>query len=85
MSATIDTKLFADYSSIPVRGVMEPAPVTSIIGQEYSVSEFYLQELERLGPIPDLDPHKPGISPESYHIVKRLIMEFDQMEIKVQK
>lgn len=49
MSATFDTEQFARYFSIPVRNVMEPAPVISVEGRSFAVSEFFVEDLEPLG------------------------------------
>ena len=49
MSATFDTKKFAEYFAIPVRGVLEPAPIVSVEGRQYQVSEYYIEDLKPLG------------------------------------
>ena len=51
MSATFDTEQFAQYFSIPVRDKMEAAPVYSVEGRSFAVSEFYVEDLEQLGPV----------------------------------
>ena len=51
MSATIDSQLFAQYFSLPVRGVLEPAPVMTVQGQSFTVSEYYLEDLHPLGDV----------------------------------
>ena len=51
MSATIDSQLFARYFSVPVRGMLEPAPVMTVEGQSYTVSEYYLEDLKPLGEV----------------------------------
>ena len=51
MSATIDSQLFARYFSVPVRGMLEPAPVMTVEGQSYTVSEYYLGDLHPLGEV----------------------------------
>ncbi|KAK2190456.1 hypothetical protein NP493_81g02000 [Ridgeia piscesae] len=80
MSATIDSQLFAQYFSLPVRGVLEPAPVMTVQGQSYTVSEYYLEDLHPLGDLPLLDPGTPGIPPESHRLVQRLIKQLDVIE-----
>ncbi len=51
MSATINADLFANYFSIPVMGRMEPAPVVTVTGRMYKVSEFYIEDLAPLGKV----------------------------------
>ncbi|KAI0215243.1 ATP-dependent RNA helicase TDRD9 [Lamellibrachia satsuma] len=80
MSATIDSQQFAQYFSLPVRGVLEAAPVMTVKGQSYTVSEYYLEDLHPLGDLPLLDPGSPGIPLESYKLVQRLIKQLDVIE-----
>ena len=49
MSATIDSKLFANYFSLPIGDTLHPAPVLEVKGKTYRVTEFYADDLEELG------------------------------------
>ncbi|XP_011696838.1 PREDICTED: putative ATP-dependent RNA helicase TDRD9 [Wasmannia auropunctata] len=56
MSATIDVNKFAAYFSTPVEDQLLPAPIIDIPkGSPYEVSIYYLDELENLGLIPEVD------------------------------
>ena len=48
MSATIDSRLFANYFAVPVGDQLCPSPVLTIKGRTYKVSEFYLDDLREL-------------------------------------
>ncbi len=54
MSATIESKKFADYFGIPVCNRMAAAPILTVSGRSYTVSEYYLEDLDKLGPVRDL-------------------------------
>lgn len=49
MSATFDTTQFANYFALPVRGRLEPAPVYTVEGRCFTVSEYYVEDLRQLG------------------------------------
>ena len=49
MSATIENQRFASYFAENVSGHWEPAPVVSVEGKSFSVTEFYLDDLVHLG------------------------------------
>lgn len=52
MSATFDTEMFAKYFSLPVRNKLEPAPVVTVGMSQYSVLEYYADDLtSRLGEV----------------------------------
>ena len=51
MSATIEKGLFANYFARPVAGRPEPAPVVKLDGRTYDVGEYYLKDLDELGPV----------------------------------
>ena len=51
MSATIEAQKFADYFKVPVRGVMEPAPVLTVGAGTFKVSEYFVEDLKQLGPV----------------------------------
>ncbi|KAG1700906.1 ATP-dependent RNA helicase TDRD9 [Nymphon striatum] len=80
MSATINTKMFAEYFSMPVGNRLEPAPVIEIEGKSYTVSEFYLNDLQPLGNLPTLSIDAPNITYESYLLAITLIKMFDRIE-----
>ena len=48
MSATVDCTLFASYFSILINGKQEPAPVLTIEGKMFEVSEYYFDDLKTL-------------------------------------
>lgn len=50
MSATIDSKLFADYFAYELLGQLQAAPVLSVEGHMYSVKEHYLDDIRNLVP-----------------------------------
>ncbi|KAL4238351.1 ATP-dependent RNA helicase tdrd9 [Mactra antiquata] len=84
MSATIDSPMFAEYFSMPVLDMLEPAPVVDVEGKPYNVLESYAENLVQLGPIPPLSEGEPGISPEAQTLAVKLIEEFDRLEQKDQ-
>lgn len=45
MSATLDSDIFANYFALPVRDQLESAPVVTVEGRAYDVSEFYIEDL----------------------------------------
>jgi HrpA-like RNA helicase len=51
MSATIDSDLFASYFARPIGGKKEKAPVYKVVGRTFDVAEYYLDDLQQLGPV----------------------------------
>lgn len=49
MSATFDSDMFARYFSHPIGCHIEKAPVMSIEGHCYEVTEYYIEDLHELG------------------------------------
>ncbi|XP_060080350.1 ATP-dependent RNA helicase TDRD9-like, partial [Ylistrum balloti] len=84
MSATIDSEMFANYFALPLGRKLEPAPVISVEGKIFAVSEYYTEDLSVLGEVPPLDEGSPAISQEAYSMAVRLIQEFDSLEAKDQ-
>ncbi|KAK3092629.1 hypothetical protein FSP39_005160 [Pinctada imbricata] len=84
MSATFNTGEFADYFALPIRDRLEPAPVYSVEGHCFRVSEYYVEDISPLGDLPVLEEFSPDIKVESYLLASRLIEEFDTIEIKRQ-
>lgn len=84
MSATFDSDMFGQYFAVPIRDRLEPAPVVSVEGKAYNVSEYYADDLTQLSEIPALDPAKPEISRAAYILAVRLIQEFDKLDAKKQ-
>ncbi|XP_064600454.1 ATP-dependent RNA helicase TDRD9-like isoform X1 [Liolophura sinensis] len=84
MSATLQSDLFAQYFAVPFMNRLEPAPVLTVEGKMFSVSEYYAGQLEKLGPLPYLDAYSPSIPEESQHLAVKLIQEFDTLEAKEQ-
>ncbi|XP_077865739.1 ATP-dependent RNA helicase TDRD9-like [Saccoglossus kowalevskii] len=85
MSATIESDLFAGYFSLPVRGKLESAPVVSVEGKAYDVTEYYLEDLRKFGQMPFLERDNPSVSPDAIYLARQLILEFDQLELKEQE
>ncbi|XP_035669550.1 ATP-dependent RNA helicase TDRD9-like [Branchiostoma floridae] len=84
MSATLDSSMFAGYFSIPVRGELAPAPVVTVEGRLFPVTEFYVEDLAPLGPLPVLEWDCPEISQQSFELARKLILYFDQLEAQEQ-
>lgn len=84
MSATLDSDMFANYFARPLREVFEPAPVISVEGTVYSVSEYYIEDLSQLGPLPSFDPENPHVYEEAQNLAISLIQHFDKLEAKEQ-
>ncbi|XP_050405391.2 ATP-dependent RNA helicase TDRD9 [Patella vulgata] len=83
MSATLDSKQFAEYFALPIRDRLEPAPVINVEGRVFRVSEFYANDLSpALGPLPDLDDRKACLTDEALDMAVKLIQELDVLEIK---
>lgn len=80
MSATIESDKFASYFSRPVNGKFEKAPVYNVLGHVYDVTEFYLEDLAKLGKLPSLDPDKPEATVEAMDLAVELIKSFDSIE-----
>ena len=51
MSATMNCEEFARYFSLPVRDILEPAPVVNVEGQVFKVSQFFADDLKPLGTV----------------------------------
>ncbi|KAL3874648.1 hypothetical protein ACJMK2_037630 [Sinanodonta woodiana] len=84
MSATFESSLFANYFALPLRDKLESAPVVNVEGKPFKVSEFYAEDIAKLGEIPPLDEGLPEISPQARNLCIRLIQEFDKLELKEQ-
>ncbi|XP_031702877.1 ATP-dependent RNA helicase TDRD9 [Anarrhichthys ocellatus] len=84
MSATIDTKQFAEYFGTPFHGKMIPAYVFEVEGTPYAIEEFYLDDLQT--PFTSrtelLHLDDPRISVEMYNVAISLIQSFDELEGK---
>jgi HrpA-like RNA helicase len=51
MSATFESDLFGQYFAVPIRDRLEPAIVLSVEGKAYNVSEYYADDLTKLGEV----------------------------------
>ena len=51
MSATFDSDMFAQYFALPVRDQLEPAPIVSVEGKPFKVTEYYAEDLQQLGEV----------------------------------
>ncbi|ELU13161.1 hypothetical protein CAPTEDRAFT_117270, partial [Capitella teleta] len=80
MSATLDSNLFAQYFSTPLLGRLEPAPVITVVGRQFSVQEYYTDDIEALGKIPHPEEGSPSAQAEAYDLAVRLIKQFDNIE-----
>lgn len=60
MSATAESQQFANYFGEPIRDVFEPAPIFKIEGRVFDIDVFYLDELSKLGPLPDDTDESPA-------------------------
>ena len=53
MSATFDSDMFAQYFALPVQDQLEPAPIVSVEGKPFKVTEYYAEDLQQLGEVGD--------------------------------
>ena len=51
MSATFDSDMFAQYFALPVQDQLEPAPIVSVEGKPFKVTEYYAEDLQQLGEV----------------------------------
>ncbi|KAI8129774.1 putative ATP-dependent RNA helicase spindle-E [Lucilia cuprina] len=78
MSATINSVEFSNYFKIK----REPAPILKADSRRlFQVKDFYLDDLGRINNTNvEIDVTEPGISPEMYRLVLKLIIVIDNIE-----
>ncbi|XP_011867555.1 PREDICTED: putative ATP-dependent RNA helicase TDRD9 [Vollenhovia emeryi] len=82
MSATIDVDRFSAYFSTPVENQLLPAPIIEIVkGGLYDVSVYYLNEMDNLGNIPEVD-REPKFTLAMAEFSARIIHVFDSIDKK---
>ncbi|XP_027493936.1 ATP-dependent RNA helicase TDRD9 isoform X2 [Corapipo altera] len=84
MSASINTKEFADYFAIPLRNGLNPVCVFKVEGKPFAVEEYYLDDLKDTV---DFKLHsqsidEPVIKKNMYDVAVSLIESFDEFEMK---
>ncbi|CAG9789289.1 unnamed protein product [Diatraea saccharalis] len=85
MSATFNRKAFADYFLIPTPKGLQMSSCIKVTKNEqmFTVKTFYLNHLSKFGSIlQNSTPKKgePGIAPEMYHLVIKLLNAFEQID-----
>ncbi|XP_014605704.1 PREDICTED: probable ATP-dependent RNA helicase spindle-E [Polistes canadensis] len=84
MSATFNVEKFANYFSSPVGNKLEPAPVISIVKQNfYNTKIYYLCHLGMLGELPEILPHEPKVTRNLLEFCVRIIIVLDELDMKV--
>ncbi|XP_012523502.1 probable ATP-dependent RNA helicase spindle-E [Monomorium pharaonis] len=82
MSATIDVDKFSAYFSTPVENQLLPAPIIDIPkSSPYDISIYYMDELENLGIIPQVD-FEPKFSNTVAQFSTHIIHVFDSIDNK---
>lgn len=81
MSATINIEKFSQYFSVPIFGALDEAPIITIKkSSKYHTQIFYLEELDSLGPLPEIIDDNPTIQKEMYQICGKLITVMDRLD-----
>ncbi|XP_044735251.1 probable ATP-dependent RNA helicase spindle-E [Chrysoperla carnea] len=81
MSATINIEKFSQYFSVPIFGALVEAPVITIQKRsKHQTQIFYLEELDALGPQPEIIVDNPTIEKEMYQICAKLIKVMDRLD-----
>ncbi|XP_024881592.1 probable ATP-dependent RNA helicase spindle-E [Temnothorax curvispinosus] len=82
MSATIDVDKFSAYFSTPVGNRLASAPIIDIPkGSPYDISIYYIDEMENLGNIPQVD-EEPKFTTGMAEFAARIIRVFDSIDKK---
>lgn len=81
MSATIDTRKFAEYFSLPTpRGGMLEVPTVCLTGErQHSVKTYYLEDLDKN--MKYMNYEKPGIEPRMYQLASTIISAFSKPDL----
>ncbi|XP_072748336.1 probable ATP-dependent RNA helicase spindle-E isoform X2 [Anoplolepis gracilipes] len=83
MSATIDVNKFAKYFSSPVENKFLPAPIIDVPQRNpYNVSIYYIDDLENLGTIPEVNYDAPNFTCEMSEFCARIVHIFDRIDRK---
>uniref|UniRef100_T1JGF2 Probable ATP-dependent RNA helicase spindle-E n=1 Tax=Strigamia maritima TaxID=126957 RepID=T1JGF2_STRMM len=80
MSASFDVTQFGRYFSMPYHGRLEQPTCLNLQQTKYTVSEYWLNDLDPLGELPIIDETRPRIDDKALHLVCSLIKRFDMME-----
>ncbi|NXP21578.1 TDRD9 helicase, partial [Scytalopus superciliaris] len=84
MSASINSKEFADYFALPMPNGLRPVCVFKVEGKPFAVEEYYLDDLKHTVDF-KLDPQiieEPVIKKKLYEVAVSLIESFDEFEMK---
>ncbi|XP_050191582.1 ATP-dependent RNA helicase TDRD9 [Myiozetetes cayanensis] len=84
MSASINSKEFADYFALPFPNGLNPVCVFKVEGKPFAVEEYYLDDLKDTA---DFKLHsqnieEPVIKKKMYDVAVSLIESFDEFEMK---
>ncbi|KAM3962437.1 tudor domain containing 9 protein spindle E [Aphomia sociella] len=85
MSATFNRRAFAEYFLIPTPRGLQMSSSVKVVKKEpmFTVKTFYLNHLNKFGSILEMSRPKkdePGIVPEMYHLVVKLINAFEHID-----
>ncbi|XP_012544435.2 probable ATP-dependent RNA helicase spindle-E [Bombyx mandarina] len=85
MSATFNSKAFADYFMIPTPRGLQMSTCIKVEKREhmFTVKTFYLNHLNKFGSVLQNSMPKngePGINPEMHHLVIKLLNAFEQID-----
>lgn len=80
MSATIDSKSFAEYFKTPKKVGYLTAPIISVDRPRlFNVKEFYYDDLDKLRTDFAIDYENPGISSHMYTVAAKLVLVCDRL------
>ncbi|NXF75120.1 TDRD9 helicase, partial [Sclerurus mexicanus] len=84
MSASINSKEFADYFAIPVPNGLNPVCVFKVEGKPFAIEEYYLDDLKDAVDIKlnSQSREEPVIQKMMYEVAVSLIESFDEFEMK---
>ncbi|KAJ7406563.1 putative ATP-dependent RNA helicase TDRD9 [Willisornis vidua] len=84
MSASINSKEFADYFTLPVPNGLNPVCVFKVEGKPFAVEEYYLDDLKETVDFKLLSQsiEEPVIKKKMYEVAVSLIESFDEFEMK---
>ncbi|KAK7866118.1 hypothetical protein R5R35_011634 [Gryllus longicercus] len=85
MSATMNPAKFSEYFSFASSKNSDSTPILDLDQPNqkrsgFRVFMYHLNELHKLGPLPEIKIDEPGISPKTYEIAFKLISQFDNLE-----
>ncbi|NXC25425.1 TDRD9 helicase, partial [Campylorhamphus procurvoides] len=84
MSASINSKEFADYFAIPVPNGLNPVCVFKVEGKPFAIEEYYLDDLKDAVDfkLNSQSSEEPVIKKKIYEVAVSLIESFDEFEMK---